>query len=439
MVSNNAHSSSPASNRIHVCVVTLLLVIQAGLLAYSATQHSPTDLEPAFLVSGISHWEFGRFESYRVNPPLVRMVAALPVLAVGYKADWTKFLDGPGARTEFPLGEAFIKANGKKVVRLFVYARWACIPFSLLGAFFTYRWATELYSPTSGIIALTLFVFEPNLLAHGELITPDAACTAFGILAGHTFWRWLKQPTWSRAALAGGSMGLAELSKMSWLILFGLWPLMWLIWRWLEPKKVESVESNDERRSVHPVSAHVHSSVGDAEKASSTENSGTDRGVPQALPVSDVQTYSKPGSIVSQSMLSRTVRARSKQEKYPSPNCPVWESLSQLTTILVLAIYLMNLAYAFDGTGTQLKEFQFVSTSLTGLEKLGHFCRRGLKDKHVARHILHRSKTRLDVLFATAADAGEHDRGQQSVAVIERRHHHPAAELRVLQVGPGGR
>ncbi len=66
----------------------VLLTIHIGLLAYSAWAHSPTFNEPAHLAAGMSHWQFGRFELYRVNPPLVRMLAALPVLAAGAKTDW---------------------------------------------------------------------------------------------------------------------------------------------------------------------------------------------------------------------------------------------------------------------------------------------------------------------------------------------------------------
>ena len=242
--------------------VLVLLATQAGLLAYSATRHSPTHLEPAFLAAGISHWQFGRFELYRVNPPLVRMGAALSVLAMGCETDWSRFYEDPGSRAEFPVGEDFIKANGPASIPLFFYARWACIPFNLIGAFFAYRWAKELYGNAAGLVTLTLYVFEPNLLAHGELITPDGACTAFGILAGYTFWRWLKQPTWTRTTLAGGALGLAELSKMSWLILFGLWPMLWLIWRWLETKKAESREARVERREARGESQQMAEGLG---------------------------------------------------------------------------------------------------------------------------------------------------------------------------------
>jgi len=312
--------------------VLVLLLTQAGLLAYSATRHSPTHLEPAFLAAGISHWQFGRFELYRVNPPLVRMVAALPVMAVGCKMDWSRFYEGPGARAEFPLGEDFIKANGPESIPLFFYARWACIPFNLIGAFFAYRWAKELYGSGAGFVTLILYVFEPNLLAHGELITPDGACTAFGILAGYTFWRWLKLPIWSRAFLAGGALGLAELSKMSWLILFGLWPLLWLYWRF-----VGTTVRTNESQSALPVL------------------------FPSLMPSTAPLAANVPAG--GRAELRGPDRIKSS-EAYVPP-------LSHLVTILLLAIYLINLGYDFDGCTTPLKDFQFVSTSLTGLPKPG--------------------------------------------------------------------
>jgi hypothetical protein len=46
-------------------------------------------------------------------------------------------------------------------------------------------------------------------------------------------------------------------------------------------------------------------------------------------------------------------------------------SVLQLAAILLLAVYLMNVCYVFDGSSTSLKNFQFVSTALTGLDKPG--------------------------------------------------------------------
>ncbi|MBA3315125.1 MAG: glycosyltransferase family 39 protein [Planctomycetaceae bacterium] len=224
--------SSPRVRQLAVqTAVVTLLSVHAGLLAYAATRHSPTLNEPGHLVAGLAMWEFSRFEVYRVNPPLTRLVAALPVLAAGYEMDWSRFYAGPGARPEFLLGADFIKANGVRSLRLFTIARWACIPFSLVGGVFCFLWGRELYGAAAGLASLALWCLDPNVLAHAELITPDAAVTAFGIGASYAFWRWLKAPIWGRAAVAGLLLGLAQLSKMSWLLLFGLWPLLWLIWR----------------------------------------------------------------------------------------------------------------------------------------------------------------------------------------------------------------
>jgi len=212
-------------------IVATLLSIHAGLLAFSATRHSPTLNEPGHFVAGLGHWKYGRFELYRVNPPLVRMVAALPVMAVGYEEDWSGFYEKPGARPVFSMGANFIKANGERSIWLYTIARWACIPFSLIGGLFCFYWSRELWGHNlAGLISLALWCFEPNILAHGELVTPDCAATSLGLGAGYFFWRWLKQPNWERASLAGLLLGFAQLSKMTWIILFGVWPVLWILW-----------------------------------------------------------------------------------------------------------------------------------------------------------------------------------------------------------------
>lgn len=175
-------------------------------------------------------WEFGRFDVYVVNPPVTRLVAALPVLAAGYEMNWDGFVTGPGARPEFALGEAFVAANGEASIRLMTLARRACIPFSLAGGLFCFLWARELYGAPAGLAALALWCTDPNILAHAELVTPDAAAAAFGLGAAYAFWRWLRQPTDARAVVAGLALGSALLSKMTWLFLFGLWPLLWGGW-----------------------------------------------------------------------------------------------------------------------------------------------------------------------------------------------------------------
>ena len=208
-----------------------LLLTHAGLLAYGAAVHSPVIDEVGHMAAGLSHWQLGRFDLYHVNPPLVRMVAAVPVLWAQPKYDWSPYSDAPGARSEVAIGRQFISDNGERSFWFFTWARWACIPFSLLGGYICFRWARELYGDWSGLLALTLWCFDPNILANGQMITPDMGATALGVTAGYCFWKWLRQPHWGFAILAGLALGLAELSKTTWILLFALWPLLWLVWR----------------------------------------------------------------------------------------------------------------------------------------------------------------------------------------------------------------
>ncbi len=294
-----------SSKALVVPTVVMLLAIHAGMLAWAATKHSPTMLEPAFLVAGISHWKFGTFELFRVNPPLTRMVAALPVMAAGCETDWSAFYEAPGARAEFALGSRLVAVNGERSLWLLTLARWSCIPFSLIGGLFCFLWSRELWQHSgAGLIALALWCFDPNVLAHAELITTESAAAAFGLGAGYFFWRWLKQPTWSRAFAAGLFLGLAELTKMSWLVLFGLWPGLWLLWYCSAPQTAVSRDGHDQ----------------------SATPAGTGPG--------------------------RTGSAR--------------KQVAQLAIIVAFGAYLINLGYGYDGTFTKLKDFNFVSHTLTG-------------------------------------------------------------------------
>ena len=228
------HRRWRSTNGIVTACVVFLLICHGCLLAYEATRMSPTLNEPAHLASGLAHWTFSRFDLYAVNPPLVRMVAALPVLGVGYKENWNDLSQSParyGNREEFIVGEAFVTANGARSLWLIILARWACIPLIMWGGVICFFWSYELWgNALAGFISLSLWCFDPNILAHGSLITPDCCAASFGLTATYCFWRWLRVPTWCRTSIAGGSLGLALLTKTTWVVMFGLWPLILLYW-----------------------------------------------------------------------------------------------------------------------------------------------------------------------------------------------------------------
>lgn len=104
-------------------LVTVILLFHSALLLYSAKIHSPNLDEVAHLPAGLSHWEFGNFSTYRVNPPLVKSIAAHPVYLSEHKADWRCITFDPTKRFEWKLGQQFIRANGQDTFYFFFLAR----------------------------------------------------------------------------------------------------------------------------------------------------------------------------------------------------------------------------------------------------------------------------------------------------------------------------
>jgi hypothetical protein len=145
---------------------------------------------------------------------LTKMVAAIPVMLTGCETNWTKFVDGPRTRPEYAIGSQFIEINGKHSFWLMTIARWACIPFSLIGGLCCFFWSRELYrSDISGLIAVTLWCFDPLILGNSELITNDVAAASFGLVACYYFWRWLKSPSWTNCIITGFDFDKTELNR----------------------------------------------------------------------------------------------------------------------------------------------------------------------------------------------------------------------------------
>ena len=83
--------------QIYAWLATALIV---GLVAYEGLVHSPNLDEVGHLPAGCLATRFGRFELYEVNPPLVKALAAIPVVLSDPEYDWSEYDVAPGARSE---------------------------------------------------------------------------------------------------------------------------------------------------------------------------------------------------------------------------------------------------------------------------------------------------------------------------------------------------
>jgi 4-amino-4-deoxy-L-arabinose transferase-like glycosyltransferase len=103
--------------------------------------------------------------------------------------------------------------------RVLLLTRLPTILLTLALFLILYIEANRAFGGVAALFALLLAAFEPNLLAHGALATPDLPVTALAFLAAARFRRLREKPDAGNVLLAGTALGLALLSKYSALLL----------------------------------------------------------------------------------------------------------------------------------------------------------------------------------------------------------------------------
>lgn len=213
------------SRRILIAAgVVVLLGAMATQLALSARRQSQTFDEGAHIFSGYRYWKNFDFGFNPEHPPLVKLVAALPLLRLSLRTP--SISDADFKMAEFRYGRDFLYENDASII-LF-RARMAAASFTLCLALCIFLLAQRMWGDGPAFIALALFVFDPNFLAHGALVTTDVAVTLGMFLGVGSFYLYLKKPTVLRLVGAGLAAGICLSSKHSGILLFLILPLLML-------------------------------------------------------------------------------------------------------------------------------------------------------------------------------------------------------------------
>ncbi|QDU60936.1 Dolichyl-phosphate-mannose-protein mannosyltransferase [Planctomycetes bacterium Pan216] len=235
----SAESSAESSRRRSfrtVALVILLMLVHVAIVGDALTRLTPTVDEIAHVPAGISYLQTGTFGMYRLSPPLGRLLPATASLAASpktrYDRAWSR--QNPANHWSFAFEFLLINADDpERYLRLFTCARWVVACWSSLAIPILFAWGSSWFGRLAGWLAATLWAIAPNMIAHASFATTDIPTTVMTLLAAWTFSRWLDQPSWRRALLAGGSLGLAQLIKFSTLLLYGafaLWALLDPLW-----------------------------------------------------------------------------------------------------------------------------------------------------------------------------------------------------------------
>ena len=149
--------------------VTLLLTVMATELALSARQQSQTFDEGVHIFAGYRYWKNFDFGANPEHPPLVKLVAALPLLRLPLRTP--SIPDADFKMVEYRTGRDFLYGNDANTILW--RARMAAAVLTICLGLAVFLVANSMWGAGPAFLALTLFVFEPNFLAHGALVTTD--------------------------------------------------------------------------------------------------------------------------------------------------------------------------------------------------------------------------------------------------------------------------
>ena len=181
---------------------------------------SVTSDETAHLPAGYSYLTTGIVKLNPMHPPLVKELCALPLLALRPTLPIDR---AELATTNFPL--TYQWDFGKK----FFYSQdadrllfWGRVPVVLMSAglaVLVALWAQRLWGATASLLALLLYVFDPTVTAHAQLVTTDVGMAFFGMLFLYVFRLYLAAPSRRGLLLSGITLGLALGAKFSGVLL----------------------------------------------------------------------------------------------------------------------------------------------------------------------------------------------------------------------------
>ena len=199
------------------CLAGGLIILQMILITIIVHGESLTFDEGDHIFAGYMMWHSGDYGLNPEHPPLVKLVATLPLL---HQQLWVPPLQNRMFKGEAYLdGRDFMERNDGPGRVLLFRMRLAAGVFAVGLSVSVFLMGSELFGESAGLLALLLVVFEPNVLANSDLVTTDIGVACFFLATIYCFYRYARQPSVVRLLLTALAAGLTLASKHSGILL----------------------------------------------------------------------------------------------------------------------------------------------------------------------------------------------------------------------------
>src|SRR6185503_4473200 len=107
------------------------------------------------------------------------------------------------------LPDGFLKSYLSK----YLVARLMTTLFACVTGFVVFVWARKLYGFIPALFSLGLYVFDPNIIAHSQLVTTDAYVVGMVLISSYWLWKFAESRRWQDGLILSALLGLAQLTK----------------------------------------------------------------------------------------------------------------------------------------------------------------------------------------------------------------------------------
>ncbi len=200
--------------------VIALLAILVLLEVTSSVQESQTIDEGVHLAAGYSYLKTGDFRLNPEHPPLLKELAAFPLLFFGDKINQPFGSETWSDANQWLFAKEILYESELSADTILLLGHIPIMLLSVLLGIFVFKWSRELFGIYGGLLALTLYCFSPTIIAHSRYVTTDVGMAAFYFITIYYFYKYLKERKKSQLILSALFCSFAIVSKFSALFLF---------------------------------------------------------------------------------------------------------------------------------------------------------------------------------------------------------------------------
>ena len=207
------------SPRAEKLTIVVLLVVYAAL-AFAASLHKGASFdEGEQLAGGYNIWLNRDFRMEGANGDLIKRWATLPYLVTRPNP---VSRDNPRWRAgyAYEVGYDFLFNAGNRPETLLAQGRAMVVLLGLATGGMIYWLSRRIFGVAGGLVSLVLFVFSPNMLAFGGIVSTEMTMALTLTATTWCVWRLLRVVSLGRVLVSLGAFGLLLLAKPTALVIF---------------------------------------------------------------------------------------------------------------------------------------------------------------------------------------------------------------------------